>query len=178
MNHITDFKAFTQEGFINCVVEIPKGTRVKYEVDPKRGDVVTPVRELHRRFKYPFNYGFIPGTLEEDGDPMDVCIIGCDRLEPLTHVTCRVLGCFKTVDNGEEDDKIVAVPYFTRYSKKQAKLVLEAYRFLKQYKYPFQKNTIVDGKFYSDEEAIAIIKKAVNRVSPSNNEAVNKITLS
>ena len=89
----------------------------------------------------------------------------------------KVVGCFKTVDNGEQDDKILVVPYFYNYSrKKDAKHVKKAYKFLTKYKYPFQKNTIVDKKFYSDAVAKALIEKAVSRVNPKS--TTQKITLS
>lgn len=176
MNHLKDFEPIIGD-FIQCVVEIPKGSSVKYEIEPTKGEVVTPVRELARNYKYPFNYGFIPKTLEQDGDPMDVCIIGCDRLEPLTHVLCRVLGCFKTVDNGEQDDKIIVTPYYVTKSKKLAKDVWDAFHFLKKYKYPYQKDTVVDGTFYTSQDASILINEAIKRVNSKNNSE-SKVTLS
>lgn len=177
MNHIKDFPAFVDVDLVQCVVEIPKGSSVKYEIEPTRCEVITPVRELAKKFKYPFNYGFIPNTLELDGDPIDVCIIGCDRMEPLTHVTCRVLGCFKTVDNGEQDDKIIVTPFYVKDTKKLAKDVWNAFHFLHKYKYPYQKNTVIDGKFYAEDEALRLINEAAKRVNSTSNSG-NKVTLS
>lgn len=176
MNHIKDFQPILDD-LIQCVVEIPKGSSVKYEIEPTQGEVVTPVRELARNYKYPFNYGFIPRTLEQDGDPMDVCIIGCERLEPLTHVLCRVLGCFKTVDNGEQDDKILVVPVYVKNSKKLAKDVWNAFHFLRKYKYPYQKNTKIDGTLYTSQDACSLIQDAIERCNNANKSS-SSITLS
>lgn len=166
MNHITSYPAWAEyKKEINCIVEIPKGTRVKYEVEPNNGEIVVPVRELDRRFVYPYNYGFIPNTLEEDNDPVDVCIIGCDRLEPLTHVKCRVIGCFKTVDNGEQDNKIIAVPTYVDSKIHGGKVARDIRRFLKRYKYPYQKGTVVDKVFYSADVAYELIDAAIRKAS-------------
>lgn len=163
MNHMKVLSNLTNDGYVDCIVEIPKGSSVKYEINKDTGEYVEPVRELNKRYKYPFNYGFIPNTLEEDGDPMDVCIIGCQRLEPLTHVKCKIVGCFKTVDNGEQDDKILVAPVYIRDTKSIAKEVISTFNFLKVYKYPYQKNTIIDGKFYAQDEAIKLIEQAIER---------------
>lgn len=177
MNHLVEEQAWKSDGIINCVVEIPKGSRVKYEIEATRGEYVAPVRELHKRFKYPFNYGFIPSTLEQDGDPMDVCIIGCDKLEPLTHVACRVLGCFKTVDNGEQDDKILVAPIYVKNSSGLAKEVWNAFHFLRKYKYPYQKNTKIDGTLYTSQDACKLIQDAVERCNNANKSS-SSVTLS
>jgi inorganic pyrophosphatase len=96
-------------GDINVVVEIPKDSRIKYELDHKRG-ILFVDRKLYTSMVYPFNYGFLPGTLEEDGDPVDVLLLGEESLYPLSVVRATPLGVLLTEDEEGSDSKIIAVP--------------------------------------------------------------------
>ncbi|MCO5569948.1 hypothetical protein L7F22_023662 [Adiantum nelumboides] len=92
----------------NCVVEISKGSKVKYELD-KRTGLIKVDRVLYSSVVYPHNYGFIPRTLCEDNDPMDVLIIMQEPVLPGCFLRARAIGLMPMIDQGEKDDKIIAV---------------------------------------------------------------------
>ena len=94
---------------INAVIEIPSGSSVKYEVDRSTGAVFVD-RFLYTATHYPFNYGFIPQTLEEDGDPLDVIVITQTSVYPMTVIRSRPIGMLLTEDENGRDVKIVAAP--------------------------------------------------------------------
>jgi len=94
---------------VNVFIEIPMGSNVKYEYDEK-ADVVKVDRFLYTAMAYPFNYGFIPGTLEEDGDPVDVLVITAQPALPGTVIEARPIGVLVMEDEEGPDSKIVAVP--------------------------------------------------------------------
>ena len=96
-------------GDINVVVEIPKDSRIEYKLDHETG-VLFVDRKLYTSMVYPFNYGFLPGTLEEDGDPVDVLLLGEDSLFPFSVVRATPLGVLLTEDEEGNDSKIIAVP--------------------------------------------------------------------
>ena len=93
---------------INGIVEIPRGSRVKYEMDKKSG-LIKMDRLLNSSFEYPINYGFIPKTLGLDGDPLDILVMSFQSLVPLCLVKARVIGLMEMEDCGIKDDKIIAV---------------------------------------------------------------------
>ncbi|WP_440059185.1 inorganic diphosphatase [Thermogladius sp. 4427co] len=95
---------------VNVVVEIPMNSGIKYEIDKETG-LLTVDRVLFTSMVYPFNYGFIPGTLEEDGDPVDVLIIMNDPILPGSVIRVRPIGALETEDEKGRDIKIIAVPY-------------------------------------------------------------------
>ncbi|MEP7197656.1 MAG: inorganic diphosphatase [Saprospiraceae bacterium] len=90
------------------VIEIPQGSRIKYEIDKESG-LIKMDRLLSSSFEYPINYGFIPRTLGEDGDPLDILVMTHSPLVPLCLVECRVLGLMQMIDRGIKDDKILAI---------------------------------------------------------------------
>lgn len=94
---------------INIVIEIPRGSNVKYELDEK-SDTIFVDRFLYTSTYYPFNYGFIPHTRGEDGDPLDALVITQDSVYPMTVIRSRPIGALKTSDEKGPDTKIVAVP--------------------------------------------------------------------
>ncbi len=94
---------------VNVVIEIPLGSHVKYEVDKEAG-VIRVDRILYTSMHYPFNYGFIPGTLEEDGDPVDVLVVGYDPFVPGSVVEAVPIGLLEMEDEEGVDTKIIAVP--------------------------------------------------------------------
>ena len=97
------------QGDINVVVEIPKDSSIKYELDHQTG-VLFVDRKLYTSMVYPFNYGFLPGTLEEDGDPVDVLLLGEESIFPLSVVRATPLGVLLTEDEEGKDSKIIAIP--------------------------------------------------------------------
>jgi inorganic pyrophosphatase len=94
---------------VNVLIEIPMNSGVKYELDKETG-VLFVDRILYTSMVYPFNYGFVPGTLEEDGDPVDVLVISQDQLLPGSVIRVRPIGVLETQDEKGFDAKIVAVP--------------------------------------------------------------------
>ncbi len=94
---------------INVIVEIPSGSRNKYEYD-KTLDIFTLDRALHSAIFYPGDYGFVPRTLALDGDPLDVLILVSEATFSGCLVKARPIGLLKMIDGGEEDDKVLAVP--------------------------------------------------------------------
>jgi inorganic pyrophosphatase len=94
---------------VNVLIEIPQGSNVKYELDEEE-NVIKVDRILYTAMFYPFNYGFIPGTLEEDGDPLDVLVISNYPLMPGSVIEVRPVGMLFMRDEEGEDAKIIAVP--------------------------------------------------------------------
>ncbi len=97
-------------GDFYAVVEITKGSKMKYELDKETGLLVLD-RILYTSTHYPANYGFIPRTLADDGDPMDVLVLSSEPLAPLSLVRCYPIGVITMNDNGDSDEKIIAIPY-------------------------------------------------------------------
>src|SRR5579885_2079683 len=95
---------------IEVLIEIPRGSRNKYEYDKARG-VIRLDRVLFSSVHYPTDYGFIPGTLAPDGDPLDVLVLAEEPVFPGCLVDARVLGVMQMRDQGEEDYKIIAVEH-------------------------------------------------------------------
>jgi len=97
------------EDFV-CVIEISKGSKKKYELDKESGYIILD-RILHTSTHYPANYGFIPKTLCDDGDPLDVLLLCSEALDPLTLCRAYPIGVIAMVDNGSFDEKIIAIPF-------------------------------------------------------------------
>jgi inorganic pyrophosphatase len=93
---------------INMIVEIPKGSKVKYELDKETG-LLRLDRFLYSAVYYPGDYGFIPQSLWEDNDPLDIFVFTNESIHPLTLCEVRVIGVLHMVDENESDDKIIAV---------------------------------------------------------------------
>ena len=159
-----------ENGEINVVVEIPTGSNHKIEWDRKNAcfmlDRVEPIA-----FAKPCNYGFIPQTLDEDGDELDVLLITEQPLTTGIYTTARVLGIMKFVDDGEVDDKIIAVPADDRnngdcYQKIEdlPKRLIEQIEFhFNHYKDLKKPGTTKVEKFGDIAEAKDIIKAAIER---------------
>ena len=93
----------------NVVVEIPRGSKNKYEVDHETGRVFLD-RTLFTSMGYPDDYGYIDGTLGEDGDPLDALVLTREPLHPGVLVKFRPIGVLRMIDAGEHDEKIIGVP--------------------------------------------------------------------
>lgn len=93
---------------VNAVIEIPKDSKQKYELDKETG-MLKLDRFLYSAAHYPGDYGFIPQTLWEDGDPLDILVITTRPVYPMTLVKVRILGVLRMVDDNEKDDKIIGV---------------------------------------------------------------------
>lgn len=101
-----------------CVIEIPLGSSVKYELEKESG-LIKMDRVLYSAVYYPANYGFIPQTLAEDGDPLDVLVLSQEAVVPLTIMHARAIGLMTMIDSGTKDHKVIAVatadPEFSTY---------------------------------------------------------------
>ncbi len=159
-----------ENGTINVVVEIPAGSSHKIEWDRKIG-VMRLDRVEPKLFAKPTNYGFIPQTLDEDGDELDVLLITDDPLPTGIVVEATVLGVMKFVDDGEVDDKIIAVPSDDRHTGNAIKKLEDLpAQLIRQIEFHFNHykdlkkpgSTVVDG-FEDVDEAKQIIAKAIDR---------------
>lgn len=102
-------KRITPEDFI-CVIEISKGSKKKYELDKESGYLILD-RILYTSTHYPANYGFIPRTYGDDNDPLDVLLLCSEQIEPMTLVRAYPIGVISMIDNGRNDEKIIAIPF-------------------------------------------------------------------
>lgn len=106
-----DFPAdrIQSDNFFACI-EIPKGGKIKYELDKETGLLMMD-RVLYTSTHYPANYGFIPRTYADDNDPLDVLVLCSEELEPLSIVSCFPIGVITMIDGGALDEKIIALPF-------------------------------------------------------------------
>src|SRR5689334_5817180 len=93
---------------VTAIVEVPKGSKIKYELDKETG-MIRVDRILFSSVHYPANYGFIPQTYGEDSDPLDILVLGQESVVPLAVLRAKPIGVMKMFDQGEADDKIIAV---------------------------------------------------------------------
>lgn len=107
--HDIDRARITPEDFM-AVIEIPKGSRTKYELDKDTGLIVLD-RVLYTSTHYPANYGFIPRTYGDDLDPLDVLVLCSETLDPMIMVRCYPIGYISMLDCGRQDEKIIAIPF-------------------------------------------------------------------
>ena len=154
------------DNFIS-VIEIPRGSKNKYELDKESG-LLRLDRILYTSTHYPANYGFIPRTLSEDGDPLDVLVLCQESLEPLSILECYPIGMIIMIDENEEDEKIIAIPIndpflnnYTDITELPQHQFQEIKHFFEIYKYLENKETRVD-KICGREEAIATLVKCKN----------------
>ncbi len=152
----------------NAVIEIPKGTRQKIELDKESG-IYKVDRILQTSMVYPANYGFLPRTLSEDGDPLDVLVLGQDPVATGIFLECRAIGFVKMKDGGEWDEKIIAVhindPAVSGHadaSSLKQYIVIAIERFLNDYK-KYEKKKVVTHGIGSAKQANIIIKEAIKR---------------
>jgi len=149
-----------------AVIEIPKGSRNKYEMDKETG-LLKLDRVLYTATHYPANYGFIPRTYADDDDPLDVLVLCSEPIHPMTLVRCFPIGVIKMMDNGKLDEKIVAIPYSDPSYKGYRSIFAlpkhthdEMSHFFRVYKTLENKQTVVDD--IGDETvAVEIISKAI-----------------
>lgn len=147
--HDINPKRITTEEFM-AVIEIPKNSKIKYELNKDTG-MLEMDRILHTSTHYPANYGFIPRTYADDGDPLDVLVICSQTLLPLTLVRCYPIGVIRMIDNGHHDDKIIAIPCndptynsYVNIDELPRHIFEEMVHFFKVYKELEHKSTAVD----------------------------------
>jgi len=156
--HDIDDKRITPAEFV-AVVEIPTGSKVKYEIDEETGmlmlDRITPTG-----MRYPMNYGFIPRTLCEDGDALDVFVVTAETLMPMSLVKCKPVGLIRMIDSGEKDEKIIAVPTDDPNNDVPKNIVNEIYTFFKYYKSHKPELVIELAPYEGKDAAMKMIEEA------------------
>lgn len=153
------------DSFVACV-EIPKGSKMKYELEKKTGKLILD-RVLYTSTHYPQNYGFIPRTYADDNDPLDVLVMCQEPITPLCLVRCYPIGVVNMVDSNHKDEKIIAIcmddPSLNCYrdiSGLPAHILDEIKHFFKVYKQLEGKETIVTN-LLGREDAIKVIDKCI-----------------
>ena len=150
-----------------AVIEIPKGSKNKYELDKETGLIVLD-RILYTSTHYPANYGFIPRTLADDGDPLDVLVLCNEPIDPLVLVECYPIGVLTMLDGGKNDEKIIAIPFkdptyndYRSVHDLPSHLFDEMRHFFSVYKQLEGKQTAVD-EIGDRERAVEIITRCIN----------------
>ena len=149
-----------------AVIEISKGSRCKYELDKEIG-MLRLDRILYTATHYPANYGFIPRTYADDGDPLDVLVLCSDQIVPMTLVQVYPIGAMRMIDGGKLDDKIIAIPFsdptykdVRSINELPAHIFDEIKHFFTVYKELENKQTAVK-ELFDRKDAIEIISKAI-----------------
>ncbi|MBE6778672.1 MAG: inorganic diphosphatase [Ruminococcaceae bacterium] len=165
--HDVSPKRIAPEDFL-CVVEISKGSKKKYELDKETGLIILD-RILYTSTHYPANYGFIPRTYGDDGDPLDVLLLCAEPLEPLTLVRAYPIGVISMIDNGRNDAKIIAIPFndpnynqYTDIDQLPRHIFDEMRHFFSVYKNLENKTTAVE-EVSAREDAVRIIREGIDR---------------
>jgi inorganic pyrophosphatase len=150
-----------------AVIEIPRGSKLKYEIDKTTGLLMLD-RVLYSSVHYPANYGFIPQSHADDGDPLDILVLMQEPVVPLTIVRARAIGGLKMRDDKGDDDKIVAVavddPAFNHYTSAAElppHVMKELERFFRDYKILEAKTSEID-QLYDRGQALDVIRRALD----------------
>ena len=164
MNLLHDLKAGDREN-LNVVIEVPKLSRVKYELDKDSG-LIKVDRVLYSPMHYPANYGFVPKTLWDDGDPLDVLVLSYEDFVPGCVVEARPIGVLNMNDSGDDDAKILAVPTEDPRFKNtkdigdvESHLLDEIQHFFKVYK-DLQKKEVVVRDWEDKSKALEAIDRS------------------
>jgi inorganic pyrophosphatase len=151
---------------VNALIEIPEGSKSKYEIDKKTG-LLKLDRVIYSSFHYPVNYGFIPQTLGKDGDPLDILVMCSEAIQPLCLVEAYVIGNMQMIDTGLIDDKIIAVAVHdpgVNYITSLDLVPQHIFRVLKNY---FEQYKVLENKkveindFQEKDIAFEIINEAI-----------------
>lgn len=150
---------------VNSIIEIPKNTRAKYELDKKSGMLILD-RVLFASMYYPANYGFIPQTYCDDNDPLDILVLSQITIVPMCIVSAKVIGVMRMLDGGELDDKIIAVAendmsvnHINDVTELPAHFFKELRNFFEDYK-KLENKTVEVAKFQDAEKAKQIVEQS------------------
>ena len=156
----------TPDDFI-AVIEIEKGSKNKYELDKETGAIILD-RILYTSTHYPANYGFLPRTYADDGDPLDVLVLCSEVIHSMSLVRCYPIGVITMLDSGKLDEKIIAIPFgdptynvYKSIDELPTHVTSEMGHFFTVYKSLENKETVVNAA-QGPEEAKAIIQKCLD----------------
>ena len=165
---------------VNAVIEIPQGSRAKYEIDKPSG-LLRLDRVIYSSFYYPTNYGFIPQTYGEDKDPLDILVISSLSIQPLCLVTAKVIGVMQMIDGGDADDKIIAVAahdpsinYINNIEELPKHFFEELRHFFEEYKRLENKAVIVE-EFQDKSTALRIVQQGIELYKSTFGEESKKL---
>ena len=163
--HDIESNRITPEEFI-AFIEISKGSKQKYEIDKKTG-LLRLDRIVYTSTHYPANYGFIPRTYADDNDPLDVLVLCSEKIHPMSLVECYPIGVITMLDNGKNDEKIIAIPFddpnyntYTDIKDLPVHLFDEMRHFFSVYKNLEKKETAVN-EVQNRNEAIKVIEASI-----------------
>jgi inorganic pyrophosphatase len=152
---------------VNAVIEIPQGSRAKYEVDKETG-LLRLDRVIYSSFHYPVNYGFIPQTLGQDNDPLDILVICSQAIQSLCLVEATIIGNMQMIDQGQVDDKIIAVAtndpsvnHIKCVEELPPHFIAELKNYFEQYKVLENKIVEID-EFQDKTTAMKVLTDAIN----------------
>lgn len=158
-------KGNSSPDLVNGIIEIPKGTRAKYELDKESG-LLKLDRVIFSSMYYPANYGFIPQSYCDDKDPLDILILSQIDIVPMCIVPAKVIGVMRMLDNGEADDKIIAVAdgdpsvnHINDINELPEHFISELRNFFEDYK-KLEKKTVVIEEFLGKEMALKILNES------------------
>src|SRR3954468_5995882 len=153
--------------FVNGIIEIPKGTRAKYELDKESGLLILD-RVLYSSVYYPANYGFVPQTYCDDNDPLDILVLSQIDMQPLCLVEAKIIGVMRMFDQGEDDDKLIAVcandmsvAHFNDINELSPHFIGELRHFFEEYKTLEHKEVKVE-EFQNARLAKKILQHSIN----------------
>ena len=151
---------------VNGIVEIPKGSKTKYELDKESG-LLKLDRVLYSSVHYPANYGFIPQTYCGDRDPLDILVLSQVEMVPLCLVESKVIGVMQMYDQGEHDDKIIAVAahdmsvqHYNDIDELPEHFLLELRGFFEDYK-KLERKSVEVNKFLGRAEAVRVVEESI-----------------
>ena len=152
---------------VNAIIEIPQGSRAKYEIDKPSG-LLKLDRVIYSSFYYPINYGFIPRTYGDDKDPLDILVLSSINVQPLCLIEAKVIGVMQMIDAGDADDKIIAVAnhdmsvnHINNIEEMPSHFFLEVRQFFEDYK-KLENKTVKVEEYGDKAKALKIIENGIN----------------
>jgi len=158
-----------------AVIEISRGSKVKYELDKENG-LMRVNRILYSSVMYPANYGFVPRTYCDDGDPLDVLVLNSEPVQPLSILRARAIGLMQMTDSGREDDKLIAVHVddpaycdYTSHEQLPKHIENQILRFFQDYKV-LEHKTVVVEQFLGVDKANQVLHDAIELYNANEKE--------